>query len=109
MDLQHPYRTRMDFKPSFGPAAFTIGQGWYPRTIAEVPTCLNSRFMFDLQHDHAHASPGLMLHALPMLRSKWDRITIIEAVRIRTTSEPIKKVEESCSLPCETAKADFEG
>src|SRR5687768_8838780 len=89
----------MDFRPSYGLAAFAIGQGWYLRTNAEVLTCLNSRFMFDLQHYQAHDCPGVTLHALLMLRSRWDRITIIEAVRIRTTSELIKKVEERCSPP----------
>jgi hypothetical protein len=31
--------------------------------------------MFELQHDQAHDSPGLPLHALLMVRARWDQFT----------------------------------
>ena len=31
--------------------------------------------MFELQHDQAHDSPGLPLHALPMVRARWGQFT----------------------------------
>jgi hypothetical protein len=70
--------------------------------------CLNSRFMFDLQHYQAHDDPGLMPRASPMMQARWDRFTPIEMVRIRTTSELIYKVEESYGLYQEQATRDVE-
>ncbi len=70
--------------------------------------CLNSRFMFDLQHYRASGSPGLALHVMPMAQSRWDWLTMVEVMRIRTTSELIKKVEESYSLSHEQATRDVE-
>jgi hypothetical protein len=70
--------------------------------------CWNSRFMFDLQHYQAHDDPGLTLRALPMMQARWDRFTLIEMMRIRTTSEFIEKVEESYGLSQEQATRDVE-
>ena len=70
--------------------------------------CLSSRFMFDLRHSQARDGPGLTLHALPMLRSRWDRFTVVEVTGVRTTSELIEKVEESYSLSHEQATRDVE-
>jgi hypothetical protein len=70
--------------------------------------CLNSRFMFDLQHHQAHDDPGLTLRALPTMQAKWDRFTPIEMMRIRTASEFIERVEESYSLSQEQATRDVE-
>ena len=70
--------------------------------------CLNSRFMFDLQHYQAGDGPGLVLHALPMAQSRWDWLTMVEMMGIRTTSELIGKVEESYSLSHEQATRDVE-
>jgi len=69
---------------------------------------LNSHFMFDLQHYQMRDGPGLTHHALPMLRSRWDRLTIVEVTGIRTTSELIGKVEESYSLSHDQATRDVE-
>lgn len=69
---------------------------------------LNSRFMFDLQHYQAGDGPGLTLHALPMVQSRWDRLTTVETMGIRTTSELIERVEESYSLSHEQATRDVE-
>jgi hypothetical protein len=64
--------------------------------------------MFDLQHDQAQDGPGLALHALLMVRPRWDRFTTVEVMGIRTTSELIDKVEESYSLSHEQATRDVE-
>ena len=64
---------------------------------------LNSRFMFDLQHDQARDGPGLTLHALPMMQARWERFTIVEMMGIRTMSELIERVEESYSFSHEQA------
>lgn len=70
--------------------------------------CPNSRFMFDLQHYRTSDGPGLTLHALPMMQARWDRLTTIEVMRIRTLSELIEKVEENYSLSHEHATRDVE-
>jgi len=70
--------------------------------------CPNSRFMFDLQHYRKSDDPGLTLHAQPMMRAKWDRLTTLEVLGIRTPSELIEKVEESYSLSHEQATRDVE-
>ncbi|MET0529428.1 MAG: hypothetical protein ABW003_14020 [Microvirga sp.] len=70
--------------------------------------CLNSRFMFDLQHYRTHDGPGLTLHALPMMQARWDRFAAIEMIGIRTSSELIEKVEETYSLSHEQATRDVE-
>lgn len=70
--------------------------------------CLNSRFMFDLRHYQARDGPGLTLPALQMMRSRWDRLTAVETMGIRTSSELIGKVEESYSLSHEQATRDVE-
>jgi hypothetical protein len=70
--------------------------------------CLNSRFMFDLQRYQAHDDPGLTVRAMPMMQARWDRFTLIEMMRIRTTSEFIEKVEESYGLSQEQATRDVE-
>ncbi|HZH12092.1 MAG TPA: hypothetical protein VEZ24_17205 [Microvirga sp.] len=68
----------------------------------------NSRFMLNLQHDRTHDGPGLALHALPMMQVKWDRLTAVDVMGIRTPSELIEKVEESYSLSHEQATRDVE-
>lgn len=70
--------------------------------------CPNNRFMFDLQHYRTHDGPGLRLHALPMMRARWDRLTALEVLGIRTLLELIEKVEESHSLSHEQATRDVE-
>ena len=70
--------------------------------------CPNSRSIFDLQHYRTHDGPGLTLHALPMMRAKWDRLTVKEVMGIRTPAELIEKVEESYSLSHEQATRDVE-
>ncbi|MEZ0167874.1 hypothetical protein [Microvirga sp. TS319] len=69
---------------------------------------LNSRFMSDLRHYQARDGPGLTLHALPMMWSRWDRFTMVEMTGIRTLSELIEKVEESYGLTHEQATRDIE-
>lgn len=59
---------------------------------------LNSRFMFDLRHYQVRDGTGLTPHVLPMMRSGWDRFTMVEMIGIRTASELIETVEESYSL-----------
>ncbi len=70
--------------------------------------CLNSRFMFDLQHDQARDGPGLTLHALPMMQARWERFTMVEMMGIRTTSETIETVEANYGLSHEQATRDVE-
>jgi hypothetical protein len=70
--------------------------------------CLNSRFMFDLQHRQGHDGPGLTLHALPTMQAKWDRLTTTEVTGVRTASELIGKVEEIYNLTHEQATRDVE-
>jgi hypothetical protein len=70
--------------------------------------CLNSRYIFDLQHYKTHDGGGLTLHALPMMRSKWDRITLIETMGVRTTLKFIETVEESYGLLHQQATRDVE-
>jgi len=36
---------------------------------------VDARFMFEHPHDQAHDSPGLPLHALPMVRARWGQFT----------------------------------
>jgi len=43
-----------------------------------------------------------------MMQAKWDRFTLTEMMRIRTTSELIEKVEGSDSLSQEQATRDVE-
>jgi hypothetical protein len=64
--------------------------------------------MFDLQHYQAHDGGGLTLHALPMMRSKWDRFTLIETMGARTTMKFIGTVEESYGLSHKQATRDVE-
>ena len=68
--------------------------------------CPNSRSMFDVQHYRTHDGPGLTLHALPMMRARWDRLTALEVLGIRTPSELIEKVEERYSVSHEQATRD---
>lgn len=70
--------------------------------------CLNNRFMFDLKHYQTHDGPGLTLNALPMMQARWDRLTAMEVMGIRTPSELIEKVEESYGLSHEQATRDVE-
>jgi hypothetical protein len=70
--------------------------------------CPNSRFMFDLQHYRTSGGPRLTLHALPLMQARWDRVTAIEVMGIRTPSELIGKVEESYSLSHEQVTRDVE-
>ena len=70
--------------------------------------CPNSRSMFELQHYRTHDGPGLTLHAMPMMRARWDRLTAREVLGIRTPWELIGKVEESYSLSHEQATRDVE-
>lgn len=69
---------------------------------------LNSRFMFDLRHYQVRDGTGLTPHALPMMRSRWDRFTMVEMIGIRTTSELIETAEESYSLSREQATREVE-
>lgn len=70
--------------------------------------CPNSRSIFDLQHYRTYDGPGLTLHALPMMRARWDRLTALEVLGMRTPSELIEKVEERYSLSHEQATRDVE-
>ena len=70
--------------------------------------CRSSRSMFELQHYQARDGPGLIPRGLPMMRSRWDRLTMLEMMGIRTTSELVGKVEESYNLSREQATREVE-
>lgn len=70
--------------------------------------CLNSRYMFDLQHYQPHDDGGPTLNALPMMQSKWDRFTLIETMGVRTTLKFIETVEEGYGLSHKLANRDVE-
>jgi hypothetical protein len=70
--------------------------------------CLNSHFMFDLQHRQGHDGPGLTLHALPTMQDQWEQLTTTELLGVRTTSELTARVEMRYSLTHEQATRDVE-
>ena len=70
--------------------------------------CLSSRFIFDIRNYQRCNGPGLAPPFVSAAQAQWLRLTSLELIGVRTTSELIERVEERYSLPQEQATREVE-